>query len=52
MVELAGQPGEKLYTINDPIGRATDFGFDPGWRAVAYDFELADGEFVEEAASE
>ncbi len=39
IVELAGQPGEDISTIQDPIGRATHFGFDPGWRDVAFDPE-------------
>lgn len=49
IVELAGLPGEQLYPINDPIGRATHFGFDPGWRDVAIDLDLDEAEFEEAA---
>lgn len=44
VVEQAGQPGEEIHVIQDPIGRATHFGFDPGWRDVAFD---ADGPYEE-----
>jgi hypothetical protein len=37
VVENAGGPAEAIHTIQDPIGRATHFGFDPAWANVAWD---------------
>ena len=48
VVELSGQPGEHLYPIQDPIGQATHFGFDPNWRDVAIDIEDHPADFEEE----
>jgi hypothetical protein len=51
VVENVGQPTEAIHTIQDPIGQATHFGFDPGWMDVAWDAE-APSEILEAVGEE
>jgi hypothetical protein len=39
VVERAGLETAEIHPIQDPIGQANHFGFDPGWRDVAFDAE-------------
>jgi hypothetical protein len=35
VVERAGREDEEIYAIQDPVGRADIFGYDPGWAHFA-----------------